>query len=229
MTGALPRTTVAHTERRSGGEQTGWMPTQDSAPGAGGLSSWGHRDDVPGPSDRAAAAPVDPRVARTQAHVLEHARRLLVEHGPPGVNFSVLAQAARVSRQTLYRYWAGPEALVADLVLRRVIPPAEPAADLRALLSEWLQGLRVVLEDPATSVAYGMLMAAAPHDPGSAAALVQTAEGRRALLNRRLGELRQPFSPEDFARLTGPLMYAHFFGRREITAELIDDVLSDFV
>jgi AcrR family transcriptional regulator len=160
-------------------------------------------------------------VARTQAHVLEHARRLLVEQGTAGVTFSVLAAEARVSRQTLYRYWAGPEALVADLVSRRVAVPAGPPADVRGALVAFLRGLRTVFADPATSVAYGMLMAAAHHSEPAATALASITTARREHLNCSLAGLRAPLDADDFSRLIGPVVHAHFLARREVSDALI--------
>jgi AcrR family transcriptional regulator len=186
------------------------------------LSCWGH-DLLPPNGNGGPRA--DPRVHRTHQHVLEHARRLLVERGPAGVAFSVLAQEAQVSRQTLYRYWNGPEALVADLVRRRTEVDLPEPTDLRAALTDFLRGLRTVLEDPAVDVAYGILIAAARHQPAAACVLREVLADRRASLNDRLADLRPPLDEDEFARLVGPLATAALFGRRPIDDRLIDRVV----
>jgi AcrR family transcriptional regulator len=158
-----------------------------TGPAAAPVSDWGHEPSAAGAGAAGPPGPpTDPRVARTQAHVLEHTRRLLVEQGPAGVTFSVLAAEARVSRQTLYRYWSGPEALVADPVSRRVAVPAGPPADVRGALVAFLRGLRTVFADPATSVAYGILMAAAHHSEPAATALASITAARLDHLNGTL-------------------------------------------
>jgi AcrR family transcriptional regulator len=44
-------------------------------------------------------------VERTRRHVLAVARELLPEVGPAGLTYSLLAERAGVTRQTLYRHW----------------------------------------------------------------------------------------------------------------------------
>jgi AcrR family transcriptional regulator len=171
---------------------------------------------------------VDPRVSRTRNHVLDHARQLLLEQGPAGMTFSALATRARVARQTLYRYWDGPEALVADLVRRRGTAAPAPTVHTREALTGYLRGLRMALTDPAVAAAYGMLMGAAGHVPAAAAALEDVMAERLDQLNARLEGLRAPLDEEGYSRLTGPLVHAHFLARREITDELIDRVVDPF-
>src|SRR4051794_7113552 len=110
---------------------------------------------------------VDPRIARTRPHVLDHARRLLEEQGAGGMTFSSLAARAEVARQTLYRYWDSPEALVPALFRRRTAPPGPGRGALRC----YRAGRRATLADPAAAAAFGMLLAAAPHTPAAADAL----------------------------------------------------------
>jgi AcrR family transcriptional regulator len=164
----------------------------------------------------------DPRVLRTQKHVLDHARQLLLEQGPAGLTFSALAAHAQVARQTLYRYWDGPEALIGDLVRRRTLAPTEGPATVRETLRDYLVDLRETLADPAVVAALGMLMARAEHNEAAGRALREVAAARLEWLNGQLRGVRAPLDEDDLATLTGPLVYARLCGRRDITDRLID-------
>ena len=49
--------------------------------------------------------PGNPRVQSTRDRILAAARELLAETGPAGLTYSLLADRAGVTRQTLYRHW----------------------------------------------------------------------------------------------------------------------------
>ena len=163
---------------------------------------------------------VDPRVLRTRAHVLATARELLAEHGPARLTFSEVSAAARVSRQTLYRYWATPEALAADL-LRHGVPTgdgaARPAGDVIGVLTDHLLTLRATLADPATSAACSLLVAAADRCPRSAAALATVLDARRRLLNDRLADLGAALDEDRYRLLVGPVVATHLVARGAVT------------
>lgn len=185
------------------------------------LSTWGHVGD---PARRTQE---DPRVQRTRAHVLEQARRLLAEEGPSGLHFSTLAARARVSRQTLYRYWPTPEALVTDLVVRRVpTRDVTPASDVASGVRQFLLALREVLADPAARAAYGVLMAAAARDKAAAGALADVSESRRAWLNELLVDTGVQLDEDEFASVAGPVVYAVFVAQRGFGDELVDAVVT---
>ena len=59
----------------------------------------------------------NPRVRRTRDRMLAAARELLAETGPAGLTYSVLAERAGVTRQTLYRHWPAKSGLLVDLIL----------------------------------------------------------------------------------------------------------------
>jgi AcrR family transcriptional regulator len=186
------------------------------------LSTWGH-EGAPG-----RRTPEDPRVQRTRAHVLEQARRLLAEEGPGGLHFSTLAARARVSRQTLYRYWPTPEALVTDLVTRRVAArDVTPAPDVASGVRQFLHALREVLADPAARAAYGVLMAAAARDGAAAGALAEVSESRRAWLNELLADTGVEVDADEFSSVAGPVVYAVFVAQREFSDALVEAVVAD--
>src|SRR5215469_3766015 len=61
--------------------------------------------------------PGNPRVRRTRDRILAAARDLLADSGPAGLTYSLLAERAGVTRQTLYRHWPSRAALLVDLIL----------------------------------------------------------------------------------------------------------------
>ena len=160
---------------------------------------------------------LDPRVTRTRAHVLEHARRLLAEGGPEALTFSGLSTSAQVSRQTLYRYWASPAALAIDLVRDRAALPPH-ATDLpREALVAFLTALRERLDDPGVSAAYSMLLSATDRHPEAGGVIDDVLDEMRAAIGRLLGGPVDVIDRADFDLLVGPVLYAHFVARRPIS------------
>ena len=187
------------------------------------LSQWSPGDRR-GPGDDE-----DPRVHRTRQHVLQTARELLAEGGPPALTHTALSARARVSRQTLYRYWPTPEDLVADLVRRRVTVPAGPATDVATVLADYVRSLSAALADPAVHSAYAMLMAAAVADSAVAGVLHEVKEDRRAGLNERLAPWGCSVSTDEFAMVVGPVIYLVFIAHRPVTDEVVAMVVRDTV
>lgn len=164
---------------------------------------------------------LDPRVQRTQQHVLEQARRLLLEEGPVGLTFSALSHRAQVARQTLYRYWDSPEDLVADLIRRRTSLTAPVTGTAVDVLRGYLTALRDSLQDPAVTASWGMLMASRAHVPAAGAALQVTLDSQLAALNERLSGLRAPMTGDEYAVLVGPIVQQHFIAGQPAGDELI--------
>lgn len=94
----------------------------------------------------AAVQHLDPRVLRTRKRVVHAVARLLAERGIAGVTMERVASEAGVARSTLYRYWDGPDALVAEMVDAFVdLPDAPDTGDLQHDLSTLLNGLADLL------------------------------------------------------------------------------------
>src|SRR6478609_1278630 len=82
-------------------------------------------------------APRPPATADTESALLDAAHAEVLEHGIRRTTASDIARRARVSRQTLYRYWPDAQAVFAALVTRELIAalPADTSPrDLDALL-----------------------------------------------------------------------------------------------
>jgi AcrR family transcriptional regulator len=74
--------------------------------------------------------------------ILEATRRLLRERGAEGLTIDAIAREARVSRQTIYRWWPSRAAIVVEASARtaELVVPAEPSTgslrgDLRTFLA----------------------------------------------------------------------------------------------
>ena len=157
----------------------------------------------------------DPRLERTQASVVAAVRRLLRSEGPEAVTFGRVSRETGVSRTTLYRHWAGPSELLAD-VWAQVVPPNAVAhsPDLRADLVELFLGVRDVVESATMRRSLPALLAASQDDPviaGLHAAFVR--DRRQPIIDRldaarRSGDLAPDADPDLLVDLlSGPIFY----------------------
>jgi len=157
----------------------------------------------------------DPRLERTQATVVAAVRRLLRSEGPEAVTFGRVSRETGVSRTTLYRHWAGPSELLAD-VWAQVVPPNAVAhsPDLRADLVELFLGVRDVVESATMRRSLPALLAASQDDPviaGLHAAFVR--DRRQPIIDRldaarRSGDLAPDADPDLLVDLlSGPIFY----------------------
>jgi AcrR family transcriptional regulator len=180
--------------------------------------------------NRGRPTPGHPRVERTRRHVLAVARELLPEVGPAGLTYSLLAERAGVTRQTLYRHWPARAALLVDLILTgNSSGYPEPGSDPRAVATAWLTSLRGGLEDGAARTAVLAVTAQADVDPDSAQALVRIGADRLAAFNQLLAPSGLAVSAEEYTMLVGPVLARLFFDRVEVTAEFIDNVVSGWL
>jgi AcrR family transcriptional regulator len=180
-----------------------------------------------------ASPDLDPRVERTRAHVLDHARAMLAAQGPSSVTYSALAKQARVTRQTLYRHWPTIEALFVDLVLERAVREiqvlagtAGVASTAERLLSGFLHQIEVGMDDPANAGPLMALVAQADHDAASRRALAEVVVGIRDELNRLLEPLGVQITAGEYHQLAGALFFRRFFAREAVTEDFVDDVVA---
>lgn len=174
-------------------------------------------------------AVTDPRIERTRAHVLSHARELLSAGGPGAVTYSELAARARVTRQTLYRHWPTREQLFVDLVLEgKPTPYPDGSGSPEQIVAGFLRSLRAGMDEPATATALMTLAAQADHDPTSHSALNSVVADRRGALNHLLEPSGVSVDADQYARLCGPVLFQRFFAREPATDQFIDDLVSDW-
>ncbi|MFI9169157.1 TetR/AcrR family transcriptional regulator [Streptomyces lincolnensis] len=183
------------------------------------------------PAHRRQPALSNPRVQRTRNHVLAVARELLLQVGPAGLTYALLAERAEVTRQTLYRHWPTRAALLFDLVLQGPDPGSypQPGSDVRTVATDWLKSMRAGVSIPAVRSAVLAIAAQADHDPDSAQALVRISEDRHADLNKLLEPSGLRPSDDEFALLYGPVLARLFLDRGEVTDAFIDAVVTQWL
>lgn len=166
--------------------------------------------------------PGNPRVQSTRDRILAAARELLAETGPAGLTYSLLADRAGVTRQTLYRHWPARSGLLVDLILEGSDGGyPEPGADPAVVAAEWLASLRAGMRDPARRAAVLAVTAQADTDPDSAQALAQLMADRLAAFNDLLKPSGIQVTAEEYTLLSGPVLARVFFDRAEVTDEFI--------
>lgn len=168
----------------------------------------------------------NPRVQRTRDRMLAAARELLAEAGPAGLTYSLLAERAGVTRQTLYRHWPVRSALLTDLMLEGSADGyPEPGEDPAAVATAWLTSLRDALRDPARRTAVLAVTARADADPDSAQALARLTADRLAAFNELLKPSGVKLAPDEYPLLYGPVLARIFFERTEATDDFIASVV----
>jgi AcrR family transcriptional regulator len=172
----------------------------------------------------------NPRVRRTRDRILAAARALLAEGGPAGLTYSLLAERAGVTRQTLYRHWPARPALLVSLILEGVDDAyPEPGADPGAVATAWLASLREGMRDQARRAAILAVTAQADSDPDSAQALAELTDDRVAALNELLKPSGVTLASDEYARLTGPVLARIFFERRPVSDEFISATVTQWL
>ena len=169
----------------------------------------------------------DPRIERTRAHVLGHARDLLSAGGPSAVTYMELAARARVTRQTLYRHWPTREALFVDLARERAaLVLTDTSGPPDVIIGDFLRAMREGMDDGSNTAPLTALIAQADHDPTCRSALRSVVAECHALLNRLLEPSGVVLDAEQYARLCGPVLFQRFFAREPIRDQLIEQLVT---
>jgi AcrR family transcriptional regulator len=172
----------------------------------------------------------NPRVRRTRERILAAARELLSEVGPAGLTYSLLAERAGVTRQTLYRHWPARPALLLGLILEGADGGyPDPGTDPGAVAAAWLASLRDGLGDRGRRIAVLGVAAQADSDPDSAQALAQLTDYGNAALNDLLKPSGTTITSDEYALLSGPVLARIFFERRPVTDEFIAAVVAEWL
>lgn len=175
-----------------------------------------------------------PRDPRTRAAILVAARDLLGRGGLTAVTIEAIAQKARVSRPTIYRYWPNApavamaaflEATGADEAARA---PRIPLSALRAQL----HALADAFAAP-TGRSVAAMVAAAQSETELAKAfrnefIARNRDATRALLDRCIadGAIEAPDDMElTLDLIFGPLFYRLLMGHAPITRAFVDRLL----
>lgn len=160
---------------------------------------------------------VDPRVARTKAHVLGIAGELLAEEGREGFTIDAVAKRSGVARTTIYRHWPELGDLLFDTM--RTMGHRVPAVDTGSLRDDLVaiySALTSGFETSCLGRAMPVLLDIIRRDP-TLRPLHDTfiAERRQPSLDAiergiARGELPRDTDPEALVdRLAGPVFYRH--------------------
>ena len=106
-----------------------------------------------------------PRSEAARVAILDATAVLFAERGYDHLSIEGIAARAGVGKQTVYRWWSGKSALIAECLLEGMLLPDSFAVpdtgDLRADLVSWLRAVEAVIESPSGEGLFRSLIAAA--------------------------------------------------------------------
>jgi len=128
------------------------------------------------------------RNAAARDAILDATYDLLRTEGASGLTIDAIAEAARVGRQTIYRWWPSKGAVAAEAMARRAraIVPVHDSGSFADDLTQFLIDSFAGLDDPGIRHALRQLVAAAQQDEHVAEALGEFTAQRRAALRALL-------------------------------------------
>jgi AcrR family transcriptional regulator len=181
----------------------------------------------------------DPRVERTRAAVIEAASDLLVADGPGAITHANVAQAANVSRTTVYNHWPTREDLLRAAIdsVGRVTPDeSELVGPIRADLGTLCEHLVVDLIDDQRAPMIANMMERALHDSTIVSVrdefLERFEQAFRVAVDRAIdrGELCGDVDVRrSIASIVGSFLFARFMSNGGFDRSYADAVLDDFV
>jgi AcrR family transcriptional regulator len=155
--------------------------------------------------------------------VLSTARALLAERNGEPLTFSRLAEAAQVSRRTLYTHWGSVERVIADAATFQPSAMPHDIAGLskRELLTHLIESVRDRLADPVSHVAVTSLVAQASMDARAAESLETVATARLDDFNEHFG----PTTREQYGQIMGPLFFHAVVLNQTISEEHLGELV----
>lgn len=134
-----------------------------------------------------------PRSAESRGRILSAVAEILVSDGYEAVTTRAVAARAKVSRQTIFRWWPSTPALVAEAVREGAIvleyPRVPTTGNLEADFVQWVEGFLASAQSAKTIAVSRALAAAAALDEEEADSLFRLiSEPGQASLVRRLSE-----------------------------------------
>ena len=161
----------------------------------------------------------DPRIERTRMHVLTVTRQMLSERSGEPLTFSRLAEAAQVSRRTLYTHWGTVERVIGEAVALHTAEVTFDPTGLtpREILQQLLMSTRERLTDPVTHLALTSLVAQASTDDKAAESLAAMSTERLDEYNQLLGQINH----DQYSQIVGPLFFNSIVLGEEISDDLI--------
>lgn len=176
---------------------------------------------------------LDPRVERTRRAVLDAGIQLLFERGPDGVTPAAVANAAKISRTTLYKYWpTRPELLFDVLEAVEPHPEIELQGDVRTDLLTMLGTYCTGMNDPEARKVFSSVLARAQWDADTREVQLKMEEYALGHLTRifdaasERGQLPAGLDPRTEAgHLMGPMVFRTLVTRDEITDDDVEHIV----
>lgn len=179
-----------------------------------------------------------PRDPRVQASILSAARALLDQGGLTAVTIEAIAQKAKVSRPTIYRYWSNAPAVAMAAFLdasgagEAARSPRAPLAALKAQL----HALADAFAAP-TGRSIAAMVAAAQSETELAKAfrnefIARNRDATHKLLEQCISEgAIEPLADVELGLdlLFGPLFYRLLMGHAPITRRFVDQLLASVI
>lgn len=135
-----------------------------------------------------------PRSETARLAILDATAALFAERGYDHLSIEGIAARAGVGKQTVYRWWPGKSALIADCLLEGMLLPdrfvVPDTGDLRADLTAWLQAVEGVIQSPGGQGLFRSLIAAATENEDVGRRLREALADPR-LFSTRLQEARE--------------------------------------
>jgi AcrR family transcriptional regulator len=181
---------------------------------------------------------VDPRVARTKAHVLEVAGELIAEEGRSGFTIDAVARRSGVARTTIYRHWPELGELLYDTfrAMANQVPDADTGSvrdDLVALYGALASGFATSCIGRAMPTLIDMSRRDDSLRPLHRAFIAERRRPSIAAIRRGVerGELPPDVDAERLVdRIAGPVFYRQLVVQEPYNAKdverLVDDVLA---
>jgi AcrR family transcriptional regulator len=173
------------------------------------------------------------RNAAARDAILDATFELLRTEGSSGLTIEAIAEAARVGRQTIYRWWPSKGAVAAEAMARgaRAIVPVHDSGSFPDDLTRFLIDSFAGLDDPGIRRALRQLVAAAQQDEHVAGVLAEFTSQRRTALRSLLerGRARGDVSAEANLGLLidvayGVLWYRLLVGHAPLDADAARDL-----
>jgi AcrR family transcriptional regulator len=193
----------------------------------------------PSTSSPRTASGLDPRVERSRASVVDAAAQLLLAEGPDAITHARVADAATVSRTTVYKHYPERSDLLratAQAVGKHLPDPASVTGDLRTDLRTLIGHLGTDLQDPVRTRVMAMMMERALHDEAVASVrdtfISELRLAFQAIIARAVdeGELTPDTDPDlGLASLAGSLLFSRFLASDRIDDDLADAVVDNFI
>jgi len=181
----------------------------------------------------------DPRIERTRAAVAEAAVELLMVDGPSAVTHSNVANAANVSRTTVYKHWPRRADLLRSTIeaIYRTSPSDTPlSGDLRADLGLLFGDVINDLSDDQRAPLIAIMMERALRDPTVRAVrdelLAEFVPVFQTIMTRAIdtGQIRREIDLDiAMASIVGSFIFIRFMSQQIFDAAAAERVLDEFV